>query len=194
MVKNFKYLVSIVNRNHEEAFIAPLKNNLPIQHDTSKGGYSVNSVIKFYVSSYIHSHFSDSLSLSIFSGGDFHILGALFNNKLINTSKFVMGVTTASGTNYFMTINDDNSFMKFYNKYLSSKVSYLKLENKYDDYNIDSKNSVGNNELGFLMMLTKESTGISLLKTDSNCENANILSLSSDKKSVIQTPCVNLLN
>jgi hypothetical protein len=122
------------------------------------------------MSSFTHTHYSDSRSLSIFSPFDLQAMGAFYaGGHMDNPSTFNMNVITASGTAYSLAINDVSAFATFYTKTLKDPVSLEAFARLYGIfYRIDPANSVAQNEQAFLQMITQANIGLTLYKGDPN--------------------------
>jgi hypothetical protein len=122
------------------------------------------------MSSFTHTHYSDTRSLSIFSPSDLQAMGAFYTNGYMeNPSTFNMNVITASGTAYSLAINDINAFAAFYNNTLKDPNTVDAFGRMYGFlYHIDPVNTVAQNEKAFLQMLTQANIGLILYKGDPN--------------------------
>jgi hypothetical protein len=122
------------------------------------------------MTSFTHTHYSDTRSLSIFSPFDLQAMGAFYaGGHMENPSTFTMNVITASGTAYSLAISDISAFAAFYHKTLEDPITLATFDDMYGRlYHIDPSNTVAQNEKAFLQMLTQANIGLTLYKGDAN--------------------------
>ena len=119
-------------------------------------------------SAYIHSH--DQGALSIFSPDDLFTLAALYKSgNMKDVSSFVLGVVTNSGTQYYLTIDNVESFDNFTQNLFEGNEfdrEMLRIYNKIyanlAKIKTDNSNSV--NEYNFLNYVQKNNIGLSVFK------------------------------
>lgn len=132
------------------------------------------------IDGYIHSHFPGTLS--VFSVSDLATLAALYKNgKIKDTGTFVMGVVTASGTQYMLTIDDPAQFGSFANNFLNANNQFSDDAIKMQAYqykqvnNISVETSAENNEINFVKFLEDNNSGLKVLKGDATFSNWSLL-------------------
>lgn len=132
----------------------------------------MNITISGKIDSFIHSHFTGLLS--IFSPADLLSLAAMYkNNNINNLNTFIVGVVTASGTQYMMVIDDPQKFIQYANSTLpGNNVTQNDLniaDYSYEKLNkINSGNSVAVNEQRFVKYISSNGSGLKLLKGNSD--------------------------
>lgn len=141
-----------------------------------------------------HSHNSPAdATYSVFSWDDLWWLANTIREGNIKTSKFVMFLTTANGTNYALTISNPSSFTNFFIDAKGSpgetidvdKLTKLSdLQNKFfndKDAPIDESNQtnseLADEEKGFLQMVHDAGLGTEVFELDDNFENPEELTL-----------------
>ncbi|MDY0933346.1 hypothetical protein [Chryseobacterium sp. CFBP8996] len=146
--------------------------NTSIEGEVGQGGMDLN-FSGGPIDGFIHSHYTSLLS--VFSPGDLASLAALYatgNIKDVNT--FIMGVVTASNTQYIMVIDDPDAFAAFAQQFLlpngqiNDTLTDLFGIIQYGKYNIKDSNLSTTNELGFLKLLDDKNSGIKVLKGSNN--------------------------
>ncbi|MCD0480766.1 hypothetical protein LPB90_20170 [Chryseobacterium sp. LC2016-29] len=109
------------------------------------------------------------------------VLAKAYKNGLIkDMNTFVVGVVTASGTQYLMVIDDPVKFTSFAdNLFVGSDFDNVVVKN-YEDayqfiYKITPTNSASANEKSFYNYLEANGTGLKVLKGDANFNNWGVL-------------------
>jgi hypothetical protein len=112
----FKKLKEKTNLNTEHGYILNQTGNTNTINETAiegpagKAGISYN--VNAAIDGVIHSHYQGLLP--VFSAADMFAFAQLYKNGYIKDSEtFVMGVVTASGTQYMMLIDDPSKFAVF---------------------------------------------------------------------------------
>lgn len=92
-----------------------------------------------------------------------------------------MGVVTASNTNYFLVIDDEEKFKAFAENLYTGDIFDTKMLNNYskiymDLFNIKETNSPSNNENAFLNFLRANNSGLKLIKGNTTMNKWQVLS------------------
>ena len=99
-------------------------------------------------------------------------------------NSFVIGVVTASNTQYLMVIDDPTKFGAFADNLFEGNEIDQNVQNMYEfvyaGFGIKTNNTAINNESSFLSYLQTNKTGLRLLKGDSTFSNWQILSKDSN--------------
>lgn len=164
----------------------------PIEGQPGQAGISFTLGIGDKIDGYIHSHYGGLLS--IFSPDDmFAIAMFLKNNSIKDFNTFVIGVVTASGTQYMMVIDDPVKFQTFAdglfigNNFDERDLNiYKKLYN--ETFNIKETNSSAENETSFLHYEESSMSGLKVLKGSENMQNWQSLELDQNNN-VVPTNC-----
>ncbi len=157
-------------------------NEFPIEG--ADGEASINFSVNGQIDGFIHFHYTGLLS--VFSVSDMFALAQLHKNGNIkDTGSFVIGVVTASNTQYMMVIDDPIKFANFAdNLFTGNEIDDIALniyEKIYKDlYKITPTNTVSINENAFVGYLQTADTGLKILKGDSTFNNWNVLTKNSD--------------
>lgn len=153
------------------------------------------NIMKFGITNpidgYIHNH--NPGALSIFSPYDLATLALMYKGgKIKDTSSFVFGVITSSGTLYMITISDVSAFNTFANQFITGNTyneEFLyKLDTDYYMNSIMQTNNINNNEAGFLHLLEKYNMGLSVLKGDNTFNNWSKIEKGYNDQ-IINNPC-----
>ncbi len=141
---------------------------------------------------YIHTH-PGSGTLPIFSPDDLSsayetvtAVNPSTGQPITDVTKFVLGVTTKNGDSYFMTIQDLDSFKKFYEDYLDEQTR--KKDFQFEDF-INSNTSSIDAELQFLKIMISSNAGIGLLKSNNSFTSFSELTLGNHNSQVISSVC-----
>ncbi|WP_419868524.1 hypothetical protein [Chryseobacterium sp. CT-SW4] len=162
-------------------------NGTPIQGSSNTG--EINFDVNAPVSGFIHSHYTGILS--IFSASDIFAIAQLYKQGLIaDMNSFIMGVVTASDTQYIMVIDDSIKLGAFVaNLFEGNTFDPVVLKNYefvYQMFGIDYDNSVVSNEKGFYNYLEANNTGLKILKGDNNMLNWGLLTKDSNGNIILQ--------
>ena len=147
------------------------------------GEHSINFSVNTPIDGFIHSHYIGLLS--VFSVSDMFALAQLYKNgKIKDMDSFVIGVVTASNTQYMMVIDDPAKFGAFADNLFTGNQIDQKTQDLYEiiyeGYGIKTSNTASNNEGSFLSYLQSNKTGLKLLKGDSTFGNWQILNKDSN--------------
>jgi len=137
--------------------------SITMQEGPVDGKRGVNFEFSNHVFCFLHSHFQGGLP--IFSGGDFETIAALYNNGIINPSRFFAGVATETGS-YVITIENPRKFGAFIDKYIDSYVQSEKFESLYKAYKIGTYSTPDDNIKAFLQLMDRVDSGTGLLKAN----------------------------
>jgi len=106
---------------------------------------------------------------------------------------FVIGVTTASNTQYMMVIDDPAKFANFANGLFNGNLfddltlyNYTKMYN--DLFKITPSNSTLDNEKNFLQYIESSESGLKVLKGSSDMQNWSLIELDQNNN-IIPTNC-----
>ncbi|MFY1047271.1 hypothetical protein [Chryseobacterium sp. GP-SGM7] len=164
----------------------------PVQGEDGKAGITFTLGVGDKIDGYIHSHYTGLLS--IFSPDDmFSIAIFLKNNAIKNLDTFVIGVVTASGTQYMMVIDDSTKFQTFANGLFTGNSFYQDALDNYslmynDFFKITPSNSAAENERSFLNYIETSGSGLKVLKGSSDMQNWQSLQLDQNNN-VVPTNC-----
>ncbi|WP_312171236.1 hypothetical protein [Chryseobacterium sp.] len=164
----------------------------PIQGQTGQAGINFSLGAGDKIDGYIHSHYTGLLS--IFSPDDIFSIATFFkNNAIKNMGTFVIGVTTASNTQYMMVIDDPAKFANFANGLFNGNLfddltlyNYTKMYN--DLFKITPSNSTLDNEKNFLQYIESSESGLKVLKGSSDMQNWSLIELDQNNN-IIPTNC-----
>ena len=153
----------------------------PIEGNT--GEHSISFSVNIPIDGFIHSHYIGLLS--VFSVSDMFALAQLYKSgKIKDVNSFVIGVVTASNTQYLMVIDDPTKFGAFADNLFEGNEIDQNVQNMYEfvyaGFGIKTNNTAINNESSFLSYLQTNKTGLRLLKGDSTFSNWQILSKDSN--------------
>ncbi|MDT0295007.1 hypothetical protein ACFQ3R_05575 [Mesonia ostreae] len=152
--------------------------------------FNQNPLKKYVIIAHSHNSLA-SETYSVFSWDDLYWLANAIRKGSIKTSKFVMFLTTADGTNYALTISNRSSFKNFFadmdNMSLTEQAKFSKMEqvqkNAFSKKEAPIKESnqttteLANEEREFLKMLQNADLGAEVFEFDANFENPKELSL-----------------
>ncbi|QQQ30016.1 hypothetical protein [Chryseobacterium indoltheticum] len=166
-------------------------NNIPKQGEVGQGGIDI-SYSGGQIDGFIHSHYTGLLS--IFSPADIASLSAMYaSGSIKDLNTFIMGIVTASNTQYMMVIDDPTAFASFAQQFLlpngeidRDKTDLFALL-QYGKYDIKNNGLASNNELGFVKLLSENSSGLKILKGSNNSNNWSELALKNGQ--VDPKPC-----
>jgi|GEM_PF-2760397 len=164
----------------------------PVQGQDGQAGINFTLGVGNQIDRYIHSHYTGLLS--IFSPDDIFSIAMLFkNNAIKNLDTFVIGVVTASGTQYMMVIDNPAQFQTFADGLFSGNTfdeltlyNYSKMYN--DFFKITPSNSTANNEKSFLNYLETSGSGLKLLKGSPDMQNWQSIQLDQNNN-IVPTNC-----
>ncbi|MBD3907359.1 hypothetical protein NAL32_22045 [Chryseobacterium sp. Ch-15] len=154
------------------------------------GGAGIDFNVTSPVDGFIHSHYTGLLS--IFSPEDILTIANLYNNGMIkDMNSFIMGVVTASGTQYIIVIDDPVKFGAFASNVMAGgQLDQAMIEAYSVLYNnifqIKPQNPVNTNENNFVKYLESNNTGLKVLKGDETFSNWALLSKNSNGNIVPQ--------
>lgn len=165
-------------------------NNYHVEGTDHEPGINLN-ISGGQIDGFIHSHYTGLLS--VFSPGDLASISYLYKNNIIrDINTFVLGVVTASGTQYIMVIDNPNTFNTFAEQFLKNgeiSENFTRVWGKwnYDFYNIKEDGLADENELGFVKLLLDRKSGLKILKGSNNSNNWKELSLENGQ--IVSKPC-----
>ena len=115
------------------------------------------------------------------------------NNAIKNLDTFVIGVVTASGTQYMMVIDDPAKFQTFADGLFSGntfdELTLYNYSRMYNDFfKITPSNSATENERSFLHYIESSGSGLKVLKGSSDMQNWQSLQLDQNNN-VVPTNC-----
>jgi len=150
-------------------------NNTSVEGEIGQAGIDIDFA-GGKIDGFIHSHYPGLLS--IFSPGDLASLSTLLvNNNIKDVNTFILGVVTASNTQYIMVIDDPYAFAVFAQQFLlpngqidEDKTDVFGLFD-YAKYNVHKNNLASTNELGFIKLLSDKNSGLKVLKGSNNSNN-----------------------
>ncbi|WP_419867820.1 hypothetical protein [Chryseobacterium sp. CT-SW4] len=162
-------------------------NGSLIQGATGSAGIDFN--VNTPVNGFIHSHYTGLLS--IFSVSDIFAIAELYKQGLIaDMNSFIIGVVTASGTQYMIIIDDPIKFGAFaanlFEGNVFDEVMLNAYEHVYNIYGIDPNNTSAGNEKSFYNYLNANNTGLAILKGDNNMQNWGLLTKDSNGNIITQ--------
>ncbi|SUX46136.1 hypothetical protein [Chryseobacterium indoltheticum] len=174
------YLINDINAN---------SGNVDATHFVGElGNAAIGMSIPNPVEGFIHSHYAGLLP--VFSVSDLATLAWMYKNgKIKDVSTFVMGVVTASGTQYMITIDNGIQFTSFASSMLDSQNQYSTVmssmqEIMYVKNGITNNNTLENNENNFLRYLQSNNSGLKILKGDKNFSDWSLLEINELGKTV----------
>lgn len=127
---------------------------------------------------------------SLFSVDDIFAIAQLYKNGNINNvDTFVMGVITASNTQYMLVIDNPNLLRDFANTIITGNRIDAGVLNSYTNlyhymYNVKPENSIDVNESSFINFLENSRTGLKLLKGDDSMSSWQSIKRDSNGKAV----------
>ncbi len=156
-------------------------SDTPIEGDS--GEYRIKFPVNAPIDGLIHSHFAGGYS--VFSVSDMFALAQLYKNgKIKDMDSFVIGVVTASNTQYMMIIDDPTKFGTFANNLFSGNTIDETTQDLYEiifmNFGIKTNNTAAKNESLFLSYLQTNKTGLKLLKGDATFSNWQLLNKDSN--------------
>lgn len=176
-----KNLKTQVNDNKEHIYllwedsIGQLHDDIYGTGPVNGGGINFNFDSGDMFSALLHSHYNRPDMLSTFSFDDFiSICNLAYFNAIKDQNSFVMGVVTASGTQYMMVIDDYTKLATFANQMFINGVYNEENGNLYERFynnSVFSANTIENNEVGLAFFLESQDIGLKLLKGDDQMEN-----------------------
>lgn len=178
----FKNLKGKTNLNAEHGYILNQTgytntiNETAIEGPAGKAGINYN--VSKAIDGVIHSHYQGLLP--VFSAADMFAFAQLYKNGFVKDPEtFVMGVVTASGTQYMMVIDDPSKFAVFADNLYSGNTfdqsAIDTYELIYSWYKISAENTTENNEMGFYNYLEANKTGLKVLKGDNEFSNWKLI-------------------
>ncbi|MFY1046838.1 hypothetical protein [Chryseobacterium sp. GP-SGM7] len=166
-------------------------DNISKEGESGAGGIDI-SYSGGQIDGFIHSHYAGLLS--IFSPGDIASLSAIYaSGSIRDINTFVMGVVTASNTQYMMVIDDPTSFAAFSQQFLlpNGEIDQIFTNGygvlTYGLYNIQKNNLGATNELGFVKLLSEQNSGLKILKGSNNSNDWSELKITNGQ--VVPQPC-----
>ncbi|MFY1044990.1 hypothetical protein [Chryseobacterium sp. GP-SGM7] len=166
-------------------------SNISKEGETGAGGIDI-SYSGGQIDGFIHSHYAGLLS--IFSPADIASFSAIYaSGSIRDINTFVMGVVTASNTQYMMVIDDPASFAAFSQQFLlpNGEIDQQYTDNygklHYNLYNIKNNGLAAANEVGFLKLLSEQNSGLKVLKGSNNSNDWSELELKNGQ--VDPKPC-----
>ncbi len=167
-------LKSKLNEPYESAYLMTGGNGSTTYtyHNGGANGSNYNFTSSFFDNSvgvgFIHNHEDDSSNLSIFSNNDFKSLYAIQQNPtIIDKANYTFGLVTAHGTTYMLAIEDIAKFNSFaQNVFSPNNPAQLNAFNNLYNFYVNTGNTVEQNEIGLVNLLstTNGGTGLTLLK------------------------------
>ncbi|MDF2934347.1 MAG: hypothetical protein K0R36_3678 [Chryseobacterium sp.] len=166
-------------------------NNIPKEGESGAGGIDI-SYSGGQIDGFIHSHYAGLLS--VFSPADIASLSAIYaSGSIRDMNTFVMGIVTASNTQYMMVIDDSASFATFSQQFLlpngnidQDKTDLFGLL-EFGKYNIRTNGLSATNELGFVKLLSETNSGLKILKGSNNSNDWSELKITNGQ--VVPKPC-----
>ncbi|MDE5429495.1 hypothetical protein [Elizabethkingia meningoseptica] len=159
-----------------------------------EGKASIDFSVNGKIDGFIHSHYKGLLS--IFSVADIFGMATLYKNgniKDVNT--FVIGVVTASGTQYMLIIDNLTKFDSFTKELFTGNTVEPNVLNAYQIayekiYGISTQNTVENNENLFVRYLASAGTGLKLIKGTPDMKKWSLLDKDANGNVVPSSPCL----
>ena len=156
-------------------------SDTPIEGDI--GEYRIKFPVNAPIDGLIHSHFAGGYS--VFSVSDMFALAFLYKNgKIKDIDSFVIGVVTASNTQYLMVIDEPAKFGAFADNLFTGNTIDETTQDLYEiiymNFGIKTNNTAANNESLFLSYLQTNKTGLKLLKGDATFSNWQLLNKDSN--------------
>ncbi|MGO4708960.1 hypothetical protein AB4Y90_07545 [Chryseobacterium sp. 2TAF14] len=146
-------------------------NNASIEGEIGQAGIIFN--ISGQIDGFLHSHYTGLLS--VFSPADLATLSGFYKNGNIkDPNTFILGLVTASNTQYMIVIDDIAKFDIFAQKFIlpngQINQGYVDAYGQatYIKYNIKQNNLSNANELGFVKLLSEKNSGLKILKGSNN--------------------------
>ena len=137
---------------------------------------------------FMHTHYNDSLALSVFSPDDIYEMALAFtSNKMIHPGSYIIAVVTDS-TRYVLKIGDMKAFIKYATDMVNNNTLLLFSLIYIKNYKINSNNTIAENEKKFLQYLSQSKSGLQLYRGSSDCKYWQPLKLNSSNN-VVDTPC-----
>ncbi|MDF2934092.1 MAG: hypothetical protein K0R36_3423 [Chryseobacterium sp.] len=184
------------NQNKEYGYVlaeaAGTVYEFPVDGLEGEAGIDITLGVGNQIDGYIHSHYTGLLS--IFSPDDIFAIAKLFkNNAIKNLDTFVIGVVTASGTQYMMVIDDPAKFQTFAEGLFNGDNFDKKDLNIYtkfynDFFKITPSNSAAENERSFLHYIESSGSGLKALKGSPDMQNWQSIQLDQNNN-VVPTNC-----
>jgi hypothetical protein len=184
------------NQNKEHGYILAEAGGtvyeFPVEGLPGKAGIGFSIGENDKIDGYIHSHYTGLLS--IFSPDDIFSIAVFFkNNSIKNLNTFVIGVVTASGTQYMMIIDDPAKFQTFADNLFTGNTfdeltlyNYSKMYN--DTFKITETNSATENERSFLHYIESSTSGLKVLKGSPDMQNWQSIKLDQNNN-IVPTNC-----
>jgi hypothetical protein len=158
------------------------------------GGDAELNVSGIYISALMHCHYKTSL-LSIFSLSDIYQMYSLQSSGFLlnNGETFTSYLVTAHGTKYAIrfTPPDPNSLNTYnQNFFVGWEFNNVKdVKEKAYEQNVNIKNTISQNELGFLKFLRDQNLGVEIYKADATFTQWSKLTIGTDGL-VKPIPCI----
>ena len=153
----------------------------PVTGNPGQKGIDFN--VTGQVDGFIHSHYNGLLS--VFSLDDIFGMAQMYTNgNIYDMNTFVVGVVTASGTQYLMVIDNPTKFGTFANSIMNGNQTNSIALNAFEDafknvFNINPANNGAANEANFVKLLDKMNTGLKMLKGSADLSNWSTLNQNS---------------
>ena len=191
-----KDLKNYTTSNAEHGYLLQTSNGVVkgYHFQGEEGKADINFNLAEKIDGIIHSHYTGLLST--FSVADVLSLAVLYkSNAMRDMSSFIAGVVTASGTNYYLMIDDEEKFKTFaenctigneINKSVQNFFEWLYLKN----YKISENTSPSSNEINFTRFLQMLNTGLKVVKLDTTTDKLQVISLD-ENNNIILDDCIN---
>ncbi len=180
--------------NKEHGHILVEENDVvtpfPVEGLPNEEGIDLNFSGK--IDGFIHSHYGGLLS--VFSLDDIFGMAQMYtNNQMYDVNTFVVGVVTASGTQYYMVIDNPVQFANFANSIMNGNQTNSTALNAFEHafkniFNINPSNNGSANEESLVKLLDKMNTGLKVMKGSSDMNNWSALNQTANG-SVIPQNC-----
>jgi hypothetical protein len=143
------------------------------------------------ISGFVHNHYIDSTSLSVFSSDDFYNFFDIFrNHKMQNVSNFTYGMVS-NNTSYILMITDSLAFKNFGDALLAPGMESMFNYTFYEGFDIHEDSTNAANERHMLQALTSVGAGLKMFKANANLTGFTPIKMDSDNQNVITAPCIN---
>jgi len=183
------------NGKYKETGYLLTENNDSVTEQQVNGIPGKNGIdlsISDSIDGFIHNH-NPGMTFSVFSSADLASLSWMYKaGKIKDLNSFVFGLVSAKGTQYFITIDDPEALNTFAENFLTNgEIDKKKVDDMDEQYlmsGITYGDNLTSNEAGFLYLLNKFSSGLSVLKGDSTFSNWQQIERGYNDQ-IISTPC-----